>query len=144
MTGLELDFIVKDSLEALVLYKKIFDLEVIEATSFPKGENEVVFSIFDTRLHMLDENESFSMYAPKEGEGTPFWFNVMVENIEETFKKVEENNLEILQPLIKMESYGVSNAMFKDPFGYIWMLHEVHEVVSFDDRVKVWEEKRDN
>lgn len=141
MTGVEFDFIVEDSLKALELYRKIFEVEVIEATSFPKGQNEVVFSIFGTRFHMLDENLEFNMIAPKEGDNIPFWFNVMVEDIQETYNNVLESNLEVMQSLTKMEEYGVTNAMFKDEFGYIWMLHEIHQVVSFEDRVKLWEDK---
>ncbi|MEM5770939.1 MAG: VOC family protein, partial [Bacillota bacterium] len=36
--------------------------------------------------------------------------------------------------------YGVSNSIFADTFGYIWMLHQIHRVVSFEDRVKMWED----
>lgn len=43
MTGVEIDFIVTDSLAALDLYERIFEVERIEVTSFPKGQNEAVF-----------------------------------------------------------------------------------------------------
>ena len=37
----------------------------------------------------------------------------------------------------------VSNAMFLDAFGYQWMLHQMHKVVSFEERKQLWEDKRD-
>ena len=46
-----------------------------------------------------------------------------------------------IQPVTEMADYGLSNAMFMDPFGYIWMLHQIHREVSFEERVKLWEEK---
>lgn len=36
---------------------------------------------------------------------------------------------------------GVSNAMFKDPFGYMWLLHQMHSVVSHEERVRILEEQ---
>jgi hypothetical protein len=42
-----------------------------------------------------------------------------------------------------MAAYGVSNAIFRDPFGYIWMLHQVHKEVSFEERKQLWEDRED-
>lgn len=42
-----------------------------------------------------------------------------------------------------MPDYGVSNASFNDPYGYHWMLHQIHKVVSHEERIKLWEEKRE-
>lgn len=35
---------------------------------------------------------------------------------------------------------GVSNAMFSDSNGYVWMLHEIHREVSFEERVDILSE----
>ena len=37
MVGVEIDLVVMDTLAALELYEKIFDVERVEVTSFPKG-----------------------------------------------------------------------------------------------------------
>jgi len=42
MTGVEFDMVITDSLTALELYEKVFDLQRVEVTSFSKGENEVI------------------------------------------------------------------------------------------------------
>lgn len=141
MTGVEIDFIVKDSVEALQFYKEIFDIAVIEATSFPKGQNEAVFSIYGTQFHMLDENPEFQMLAPKEGDPKPIWFNITVEDIKLTYEKAIKMGCKEVQPVTEFESHGVRNAMFTDRFGYLWMLHQVHRVVGFEERVKAMEEQ---
>lgn len=43
MKNVEIDFVVTESRKALELYEKIFDVERIEVTDLPKGENEVIF-----------------------------------------------------------------------------------------------------
>ena len=59
MTGVEIDMVVTDSLKALELYEKIFEIERVEVSDFPKGENEVVFTLYGVRFHLLDENPNF-------------------------------------------------------------------------------------
>lgn len=139
MTGVEFDFVVTDSLKALALYEQIFEVQRIEVTEFPTGQNEAVFSIYGVRFHMLDENPEFQMAAPKPGDPKPFWINVMVPDIGSVYQSAMNAGCAEVQPVTKMEAYGVSNAVFADPFGYMWMLHELHEVVSFEDRVKMHE-----
>lgn len=78
ITGVEIDMIVSDSLKALALYEKIFTIERIDVTDFPKGESEVILSIYGTKFHLLDENPQFEMIAPKPGDPMTIWFNVMV------------------------------------------------------------------
>ena len=43
ITGVEIDFVVPDSHEALELYERVFGVERIEVTPFAKGKNEVIF-----------------------------------------------------------------------------------------------------
>jgi len=141
MIGVEIDMIVEDSLLALELYEKIFDIERIEVTDFPKGENECIFSLYSVRFHLLDENPQLEMVAPKPSDPKPIWFNIMVLDIAETYSKAVSEGCTEVQPITEMTAYGVSNAMFMDPFGYVWMLHEVHKEVSFEERVNIWENR---
>lgn len=149
MVGVEIDMVVTESLKALELYEKIFDIERIEVTSLPKGENEVIFNLFGVRFHMLDENEAFGLRAPDPEHPNTIWFNVLVPDINETFKKAMEAGCTVMQPVTELPDYGVSNAMFTDQFGYLWMLHQIHKVVSLEERLELWEKekeknKRDN
>ena len=140
MTGVEIDFVVKDSLKALELYEEIFDLQREEVTSFPVGQNEVVFTLYGSRFHMLDENPAFQLLAPKPGDPKPIWFNVLVPDIAAVHAKALSSGCEEVQAVTEMADYGVSNSMFSDPFGYLWMLHQVHRDVSFEERERMWRE----
>lgn len=142
-TGVEFDFVVNDSLKALALYEMIFEVERLEVTDVPTGLNEAVFSIFGTRFHLLDENPDYGLEAPAAGMKMPFWFNIKVPEIKVTFEKAIEQGCTEIQPVTELPDYGVSNAIFADPFGYVWMLHQIHKEVSFEERMKLWDEGKD-
>jgi len=144
MVGMEIDMVVSDSLKALELYVKIFEIERVEVTGFPKGENEVVFTLYGVRFHMLDENPNFGLKAPEPDKPNTIWFNILVPDIKETFSKAISAGCTEIQPVTEMPDFGLSNAIFADTFGYQWMLHQIHKEVSFEERIRLWEEKRDN
>ena len=135
MTGVEIDFVVADSLEALALYEKIFEVEVVEKTNYEKGLNEVIFTVYGTRFHMLDENPDYELIAPQGPQS--IWFNVMVPDIRETFDKAVESGCQSIQPVTELTEMGVLNGIFGDPFGYVWLLHEIVREVSFEKRQQV-------
>ena len=140
MRDIEIDFVVKDSLAALKCYERIFDVERIEVTDLKTGENEVVFSIHGTKFHLLDENPAFHLKAPESGRPISMWINVTVPDIKGTYKKAIEAGCVEVQPVVELAGYSVSNASFMDPYGYHWMLHQVHQVVSREERLKLWED----
>ncbi|WP_104373014.1 VOC family protein [Desulfocucumis palustris] len=143
MVGVEIDIVVTDSLKALELYEKIFDIERVEVSDFPKGENEVIFTLYGARFHMLDENPKFRLIAPTPDEPKSIWFNILVPDIKATFSKAISAGCAEVQPVTELPDYGVSNAIFSDAFGHLWMLHQIHKEVSFEERKRLWEEKRD-
>jgi PhnB protein len=144
MVGVEIDLVVTDSLKALELYEKIFEIERVEVSNFPQGENEVIFTLYGVRFHMLDENPQFSLIAPTPESPKSIWFNILVPDIKETYAKALSAGCTEVQPVNEMPDYGVSNAVFSDTFGYVWMLHQMHKVVSHEERIRLWEEKKGN
>ncbi|MBW6465489.1 MAG: VOC family protein [Brevefilum sp.] len=141
--GVEIDFVVEDCLKACALYEKIFDVEPVEMTNYATGMNEVVFTLYGSRFHMLDENPEFQLIAPKPGDPKPIWFNISVLDIASTYAKAINQGCTEIQPVTEMPDFGVSNAIFSDPFGYLWMLHQVHKEVSFEERKKLWEDREE-
>lgn len=141
MIGAEVDFVVADSLKALAMYEDIFPVERIEVTNLDKGQNEAVFAIYGARFHMLDENPLYQLVAPQPGQLQCVWFNVLVPNIAETWQKAINAGCASMQPVTDMAEFGVATAMFADPFGYTWMLHEVKREVSFEERLKLMEQQ---
>jgi len=92
---------------------------------------------------MLDENPEYQLFAPKEGSSQSFWFNVVVPDIQEVFDKAIAAGAMQVQPVTKMEEMGISNVMFLDCFGYVWMLHKIHREVSFEEHVEILSEDFD-
>lgn len=139
MTGVEFDFVVPDSVAALTFYERFFRLERLEVTSFERGLNEVVFTMYGGRFHMLDENPEYGLTAPIVGQAHSMWVNIVVPDIKVTFEAAVAAGCTVIQPLTEMEAFGVSNAVFSDPFGYVWMLHQIHREVSFEERMALFE-----
>lgn len=142
MVGVEFDFVVKDSLAALKLYENIFEIERLEVTDLETGLNEAVFNLYNSRFHILDENPEYHLFAPKEGEQQSFWFNIMVEDINKVHNAAIKNNCIEIQAVTELKDFGVSNSIFADPFGYVWMLHQLHHVVSFEDRMEILDKNK--
>ncbi len=140
-TGIEIDMVVKDSIKALTLYERIFEIHRIEVANFGKGLSEVFFTMYGGRFHLLDENPDYFMFAPKDGEIKSIWMNVFVPDISKTFEKALTTGCTVIRRVTEMTEFGVSNAMFADPFGYNWMLHQIHREVSFEERNKIFKEK---
>jgi uncharacterized glyoxalase superfamily protein PhnB len=124
MTGFEVDFVVTDTLAAFDAYSKVFGAEAVEKTAYERGLNEVVFTICGSRFHMLDENPEYGLNAPKEGQGGSVWFNLVVDDINEVFGRAEAAGFTAIQPVQEHKDFGVINSMQKDPWGYVWMLHQ--------------------
>lgn len=140
MTGVEIDMVLPDSLVALALYEQVFAVQRVEATNYERGRNEAVFTMYGTRFHLLDENPSAQLFAPIPGAAQSVWCNVVVPDIQVTCQKALEAGCVALQPVTEIADMGVSIAMFADPFGYLWMLHQIHRVVSFEERCRYMEQ----
>lgn len=137
ITGLEICMVTPSSILALELYEKIFEVERVEVSDFGVGASEVVFTIYDSRIHLLDENAEHMLIAPKAGDPCSSWLNVAVPDIKTTFKKALDNGCQQVIPITEMPDMGIKNAMFSDPFGYMWMLHQIDKVISHEERVKI-------
>lgn len=126
MTAVEINFVVPDVHQALVYYRKVFPLEVLEKTNYSKGQNEVVFSIFESIFHMLDENPNYSLIAPAKGSTPSMWINVTLENIEDVYAQAVAAGGTEIQSVTYLAAMDISHAIFKDPFGHVWMLHQLY------------------
>lgn len=141
MVGAEVNMVVTDSLAAFELYSQIFETELVEKSDFPVGSNEVVFTLYGMRFHLLDENPDYHLVPPKEGQSQSIWYNILVEDIKTTFDTALSKGCTEISALTEMPEMGIANAIFKDPFGHIWLLHQIYHVVSHEDRIKMFEDQ---
>lgn len=140
VVGVEIDFVVPDSLEALHWLEAVFEVERVEVSDFVKGQNEVVFNLYGTRFHLLDENHQYHLFAPKADSSKSMWLNIAVPNIKDTYQKAMDKGAKEVQAVTEMPEMGIANAVFEDPFGYVWMLHQIDTIVDHEERVKILEE----
>jgi uncharacterized glyoxalase superfamily protein PhnB len=129
LTGLEVCFCVPDALLAIDLYGRVFGAETIEKTALAKGLNEAVFTILGSRFHILDENPQAGLHAQKEGQSVSIWFNMAAGNIKEVYDKALAAGFSAIMEITVMENRGTRTAMVKDPFGYVWQLHQIDRAV---------------
>lgn len=141
MVGVEIDLVVQDSLKALAFYNEVFGVETLEVSNFDRGLNEAVFLLYGTRFHLLDENPEYHLNAPKASDNNSMWINVVVEDIRTAFKTALAHGGTQIQELVDMPEMGISNAIFKDPSGHLWMLHQINVQVSYEDRTAYLEGK---
>lgn len=141
ITGLEIDLVVSDSLAAIKQYQEIFDIEIIEQTNYDRGLNEVIFTLYGVRLHLMDENPDYQLFAPKKEDPKSIWFNVVVPDIKQTFNKALESGATAVQEIVQMPEMGLSNAMVMDNFNYIWMLHQIDRVISPEEKEAFFEKE---
>lgn len=137
ITGVEIDMVVKDSIKALEVYEKIFDVVRVEVTDVGPHSSEAVFTIYGTRFHLLNENPEFRLHAPQEGQPQPMWMNIAVPDIKKTYDNAIAAGCKEVFGINDMPDFGVKNAMFADPFGYGWMLHQIDKIVSHEERMEI-------
>lgn len=136
--GLAIAYVVQDVALSLETYAGIFPIDILSQAA---DHSEAVFTLFSTRFQIFAENEIEGLMGPGEGEGMPFWFNLVVPDLQAVWEKAMAIDCQTIQAPIHMEQMGITNAMFADSEGYVWMLHEIHEVVSFEDRVDYFEQE---
>lgn len=69
------------------------------------------------------------------------WFNITVEDIHTTFQQALDAGATQIQAVQHLPDMGIQNAIFKDPFGYVWLLHQVLEVVDAETRAHLLEQQ---
>jgi PhnB protein len=113
MTGFEVDSVVPDTLTAFAVYHSVFGAEAAEKTACDKGLNEVAFTVFGNRFHMLDKNPRYGLAAPSAG-------------------------FTVIQPIQELKDFGVKNAIQKDRRGY----RQANKAVSFEEPCNLIESRR--
>ena len=46
-----------------------------------------------------------------------------------------------MQPVTEMMEGAIQNSLFVDPFGYMWMVHQINQELNFEERTEILEKK---
>lgn len=122
--GIEIDMVVKNSIEAMKKYENIFDAKILSSIDLGEGGSTAVFKIGETTFRAIDENEENNFISPKKNGSRSVWMNIKLDNIEETCKKALEDGFTIVEPVSRASGTNFFNAVIEDSYGYIWILNQ--------------------
>jgi len=125
MNGVKISLVVNDCFVAFDLYKKVFDAKELHRTSLSKGQNRIAFMMCGGSFQLFDENRKFLLSAPAKLSPRSVWFDLLVDDVELTVQKGKDAGFLVFEPAQFLEDFGRVFATIGDPFGYMWMLHEI-------------------
>lgn len=59
----------------------------------------------------------------------------------QTHKKALANKCIEMQPVTEMMEGAIQNSLFVDPFGYMWMVHQINQELNFEERTEILEKE---
>ena len=130
--------VVRDTAEALSFYERAFGATVLYRSPSPSGDGEHLhLKIWDSLVQVSSEEpahqqrrvESALLAAPESLGGSTCVFQISVPDVDAAFKRaVDEGGSPALPPTSMF--WGDRYGWLSDPFGYVWALNQVQEVLS--------------
>tara|TARA_R110002095_G_scaffold201208_2_gene181930 strand:- start:7160 stop:7639 length:480 start_codon:yes stop_codon:yes gene_type:complete len=106
--------------EAITFYEKAFG--AVEQMRLPGPDGKLVHAcvqIGDSRIMLVDENDSCGTLGPKSLKGSPVFLHLQVEDVDATFKQAVAAGAKIMMPVTDM-FWGDRYGQVEDPFGHCW------------------------
>src|SRR5919197_3276408 len=125
--------IVKNSVNAIEFYKKVFGATEEYRFSMPDDNTKIINAVLrigknNSRIMLADEfpgmcdsnlSDGGKIGSPKTVGGNSVFLNMYFENVDELFNKAQNEGGTVVMPL--MDSFwGDRYGQLKDPFGHIW------------------------
>ncbi len=129
--------VVRDTAEALAFYERAFGATVLYRSPSPSGAgehlhlklwNSLVQVSSEEPAHQQRRVEGALLAAPESLGGSTCVFQVSVPDVDAAYKKaVDEGGSPALPPTTMF--WGDRYGWLRDPFGHIWALNQVQEVL---------------
>jgi PhnB protein len=130
--------VVRDASEAVDFYRRAFSATVLFRSPSPSGDGEHIhLRIWDSLVQVSTEEpqqrqdraEGALLASPQTLMGSTCVFQVGVEDVDDAFKRaVDEGAVPVLPPVDMF--WGDRYSWVSDPFGHVWALSQVKEVLS--------------
>ncbi|MEQ8273106.1 MAG: VOC family protein [Deltaproteobacteria bacterium] len=122
--------VVQDADAALAFYGKAFGAEVLERYAEPDGHVvHAAFRIGDAVVSLTQEREVWGNAAPPTLGGSPVLLNVVVDDVDALVERFLAAGGEVVIALAD-QFYGHREGRFRDPFGHLWILTSIVEVLT--------------
>ena len=133
--------VVRDTAEALSFYERAFEATVLYRSPSPSGDGEHLhLKIWDSLVQVSSEEpahqqrrvEGALLAAPESLGGSTCVFQISVPDVDAAFKRaVDEGGSPALPPTSMF--WGDRYGWLSDPFGHVWALNQVQEVLSSEE-----------
>ncbi len=133
--------VVADAAEAVDFYERAFAATVLFRSPSPSGNGEHIhIKIMGSLVQVSTEEpaqrgekaEGALLASPKTLSGSTCVFQIGVDNVDEAFKQaVDEGAVPVLPPTDMF--WGDRYSWISDPFGHVWALSKVNEVLSKEE-----------
>jgi uncharacterized glyoxalase superfamily protein PhnB len=132
--------VVRNSQEAIDFYLQAFSAEVLYRSPSPSGEGEHVhLKLWSSPIQLSTEEPGYRnrkmegafLAAPETLGGSTCLFQVAVPDVDAAYKRAVENGAVPAMPPTDM-FWGDRYGWVRDPFGHMWALCTVQEVLSAD------------
>lgn len=124
----KINLFVPDTEQAMSLYQRIFDANVIELSTAQEIKSGC-FSIRESLFALADEQPDQGGKSPFLLNGTPFCIQLICDNAEKLVKKTLDAGCMLEMPLtIVPNKFKVAN--IQDPFGFVWSISEIYPLAD--------------
>lgn len=133
--------VVRDAAEAVEFYSRAFSATVLYRSPSPSGNGEHIhLRIWNSLVQVSSEEpkqrrekaEGALLASPETLSGSTCVFQAGVADVNEAFKRaVDEGGVPVLPPTDMF--WGDRYSWIRDPFGHMWALSQVQEVLSEEE-----------
>jgi uncharacterized glyoxalase superfamily protein PhnB len=133
--------VVRDAAEAVEFYRRAFSAKILFRSPSPSGNGEHIhLKIWESLVQVSTEEprqrgekaEGALLASPETLSGSTCVFQVGVANVDEAFKRaVDEGAVPVIPPTDMF--WGDRYSWVSDPFGHVWALSMVKEVLSTEE-----------
>ncbi len=130
--------VVRDTGEALAFYEKAFDAKLLYRSPSPSGDGEHMhLKVWNSLFQISTEEPEFRrrrvegalLASPETLGGSTCLFQVAVPDVDAAFKRAVDEGASPALPPTDM-FWGDRYCWLRDPFGHMWALTEIREVLS--------------
>ena len=133
--------IVKDGIQAIEFYKKVFGAKEQMRMLTPDGKAlaHAELEIGGSKLMLADEFPQMNCLSPASIGGSPVGIFLYVEDVDKTFNQAVAEGSKVLDPVTD-QFWGDRHGSIEDPFGHRWSISTHIKDLSPEEMKKAGEE----